>query len=171
MVEVGGVTETRFPSQAWFDRYREAINADDEYAAAAADWGTDFDGDMLFVTTDIPVDALDREALPPEARAELDEYVREGTGHALLGLAGGRCTAARLVADPGAVDVGFVLEGEYGAWKRLLRGEVGAVDGMMSGEFDLDGDLQKVLQYSEAATRLTDLAASVEAVFVDEAYA
>ena len=42
-------TETYyFPSQAWFDEYRERINADDEYAEAAADWDIDFGGDFVF---------------------------------------------------------------------------------------------------------------------------
>jgi hypothetical protein len=40
----------------------------------------------------------------------------------------------------------------------------------MSGDFELEGNMQKILQYSDAAVRLTDLAGSVDAEFADEKY-
>lgn len=54
--------------------------------------------------------------------------------------------------------------------KALLRQEIGVIDGLMGGDFELDGDMQKVLQYSDAAVRLTELAADIDAEFVDERY-
>jgi putative sterol carrier protein len=44
----------------------------------------------------------------------------------------------------------------------VTEGEIGAVDGLMSGRFEMDGDMQRVLEHSESATILIDCAAEVE---------
>jgi hypothetical protein len=48
---------------------------------------------------------------------------------------------------------------------------LGIVDGLMTGRFDIDGDMQKVLQYSGAAVRLTETAAGIDAEFAGEGVA
>jgi len=164
-----------FPSQAWFAEYRDRINQDDEYAEAAADWGTDFNGDFVFEMEEMPIDDLDTDAMPDSLAADLDQYVQEAegsyVGYAFLGLEGGECTAAELVEGPDEVDAGFTLSADNDTWKRLMQGELGVVDGMMSGRFEIDGDMQKVMQYSQAAVRLTETAADIDAEFADEAFA
>jgi len=161
-----------FPSSAWFDSYQDGINADDELAE---DWGVDFNGDFVFTMTDMPVDDLDRDAMPDELDEEIDAYIHETdsdgyTGHAYVALEAGNCDDARLIEDPSEVDYGFVLRGTYDTWVDLIKGNVGAVDGMMSGQFELEGDMQKVLQYTDSATRLTDIAGGVDAVFAHEEF-
>ncbi|MFD1514042.1 SCP2 sterol-binding domain-containing protein [Halomarina rubra] len=163
-----------FPSQAWFEAYEEAINDDEAYREASEGWGVDFEGDFLFEMTEMPVEEMDTAAMPEYLREELDEYVtpEEGKGHvgrAYLGLEDGRCTGARLV-EPDSVDPGFRLTAPTETWKALLDQEIGIIDGMMSGKFQLDGDMQKVLQYSQAAVRLTDIAGEIDAAFADERY-
>ncbi|MFC6992169.1 SCP2 sterol-binding domain-containing protein [Haladaptatus sp. GCM10025707] len=164
-----------FPSQPWFDRYREVINGDEKHAKLADGYGTDFNGDYIFVMTDMPVDEMNEAEMPDFLREELEEFVHEtpDDGHvgcAYLGLEDGRCTGARLVESPDAVDHGFVLTATIDDWKDLIDGQVDIISGMMSGRFALDGDMQKTLQYSAAAQRLTELAASVDAQFADEIY-
>ncbi|WP_255152525.1 SCP2 sterol-binding domain-containing protein [Halorarius halobius] len=161
-----------FPSQAWFTEYRKRINGDDEYAEISGDWGVGFDGDFVFEMRQMPVDDIDFDALPEELAAELEEYVdREtGTGYALLGLEGGECTSAELIADVDDVEYGFKMVAEFDTWKQLVSGQIGAIDGMMSGQFELEGDMQKVLQYSDSAARLTELSSNIDATFVDEEY-
>lgn len=160
-----------FPSQAWFDEYRRRINDDDEYAETASDWGVGFDGDILFEMTDMPVDEIDLDALPDDLREQLEAYVLPGdTGYAIMGLEAGECTRADFVESREAADHGFVMSGTYDAWTQLVTGKVGAVDGMMSGKFDLEGDMQKILSHSDSASRLTELSASIDAAFVDEEF-
>ncbi|HET7323838.1 MAG TPA: sterol carrier protein, partial [Halococcus sp.] len=55
-------------------------------------------------------------------------------------------------------------------WKALLKQEMGVIDGLMGGDFELDGDMQKILQYSDAAVRLTELSGNPDAEFADERY-
>jgi len=164
-----------FPSQDWFAVYKRRINEDEEYAEQGSDWGVEFNGDFIFEMRDMPIDEMDTDAMPDGLRQELDQYVSEenGTyvGHSFVGLEGGKCTDARLVESPDEVDVGFVLSADNDTWKDLMRGDVGVVDGMMSGQFEIEGDMQKVMQYSQAAVTLTDIAAGIDAEFADEEFA
>ncbi|MFB6179363.1 MAG: SCP2 sterol-binding domain-containing protein [Halorientalis sp.] len=163
--------EIVFPSQAWFDEYKNNVNADEEYADVSEGWGVDFNGDFIFKMTDMPIDDIDIDALPEDLQDELDQYVEDGVGQAFVGLADGECTDAFLIESADEVEEGFVLTGTYDNWVELIRGNIGAVDGLMSGKFELDGDMQKVLQYSDAATLLTENAGKVGGVFAHEEYA
>jgi hypothetical protein len=40
----------------------------------------------------------------------------------------------------------------------------------MSGHFDIEGDMQKVMQYSQAAVQLTESAADIDAVYADDEF-
>jgi putative sterol carrier protein len=164
------MSEVPFPSQAWFDQYKNAINENEEYGEAAADWGVGFDGDFLFITENMPIDGIDMDALPDDLREEMETYVDGDTGYTYVGLEGGNCTDAYLIEDPDDVEAGFILRADYDVWKQLLRGDIGAIDGMMSGKFDLEGDMNKVMQYSQAAATLTDISTSIDSYFVDEKY-
>lgn len=160
-----------FPSQAWFDEYERRINEDEKYADLASDWGVGFNGDILFEMTDMPVDEIDLDALPDDLRDELEAYVLPGDeGYSILGLEGGECTGADFLESREAADEGFVMSAEYDVWKELVTGKIGAIDGMMSGKFELEGDMQKILSHSDSAARLTELSSSIDAAFVDEAY-
>ncbi len=156
-----------FPSQAWFSRYEKTINDDDEYNEMSEGWGVEFDGDIIFEMTNMPVDDLDTAAMPEYLRDELDQYMTETgdgyTGFAYLGLEDGRCTGSDLITGPDTVDTGFHLTAHTEDWEELLRGDTDIIRGLMSGSFELDGNMQKILQYSNSAQRLTSLAASRKA--------
>jgi len=136
------------PSEAddWIDAWQAQLNDSAEYTEAGAGWGTDFDGSFLFVIR--PDDTYDGD-----------------TVFLYVDLVDGECTEARAVDSEDAVEYGFAYRGDYADWKALIRGEVGAVEGMMDGTFDLDGDMQKVLQYSDAAVAMTENAAAVDTDF------
>ena len=127
---------TPFPSEEWIAEWREQLNDNEEYAEKGQGWGAEFNGDFVF-----HVRADDR--LPD------DHYF-------FIGLEDGACTEARRIDDPDEVDAGFVYRGDYADWVALNRGDIGPIDGMMSGVFDIEGDMQKVLQYSEAAVAMSE---------------
>lgn len=164
-----------FPSQAWFAAYEEQINNDEEYAGKSEGWGVGFNGHFVFEMTDMPIDEMDTDAMPEYLQEELDQYITETNGRgyvgqAFCGLEDGNCTGAYLIEDAEEADNGFLLSATHGTWKRLLEQEIGVIDGLMGGDFQLDGDMQKVLQYSDAAVRLTDLASEIDAEFADEKF-
>lgn len=130
-----------YPSEDWIQEYQQRLLDDEAYQEASSGWGVGFNGDFIY-----HMQADDR--LPD------DRYF-------FVGLEDGDVYACREIDSPDEVDWGFILHGDYSDWVRLNEGEVGAVDGMMSGIFEIEGDMQKVLQYSEAAVAMTDIAKSI----------
>ena len=122
------------------EEYRDRLNESEEYGEQGAGWGVDFNGDFIFHI--------------PE-----DRYL-------FIALEDGDCTAVEEVEDLDAVEYGFVMRGEYSDWQKLNNGEMGAIDGMMSGVFDLEGDMQKVMQYSGAAVAMTEISSSIDTEYV-----
>jgi putative sterol carrier protein len=164
-----------FPSQEWFSAYEGRINEDDKYKEISEGWGVEFNGDFIFEMTEIPLDEMDSDSMPKDLREQMATYPQETNdkgyvGLAYLGLEDGQCTGASLVKNEGEVDNGFHLTATIEKWKELLRQERGIIDGLMSGDFELDGDMQKVLQYSDAAVRLTELAGKLDDEFADEKF-
>ncbi|MFQ3319334.1 MAG: putative sterol carrier protein [Natronomonas sp.] len=137
-----------FPSDGaeWITEYGQLLNENDDYQEVGGGWGVDFDGDFLFAVE--PDDAYDG----PEV-------------YFFLGLEDGDCTEAYEVDDPDEEEYGFVFRGPYTSWKRLFTGDLGPIDGMMSGEFEIEGDMQKVLQYSEAAVEMTETGQQIDTEF------
>lgn len=135
-----------FPSIDWFEELKERLNDNETYAEQAAGYGVDFDGDYVFTI---------------EAGDGLTETV-----HYYVGLEDGECTGVREVDSPDAVDTGFQLSGEYDSWKSVVRGEMGAVEGIMGGDLELDGDMNTLLKYQDAATTFVDTCSEIETEFV-----
>lgn len=131
-----------FPSPEWIDEWRERLNEDVEYAEKGAGWGVGFDGDFVFVVG-------------------ADERLPE-TKYYYVGLEDGECTAAYEIDDPEEVDAGFQYVGDYSDWVRLNEGKLGPIDGMMSGYFEVEGDMQKVLQYSDAAVAMSETGRDID---------
>jgi len=133
-----------FPSQEWIEAWERVVN-DSEYTDLGEGWGVGFDGDFLF-------------HVAADGRLPTDHYF-------YAALEDGEASDCREVEAPEAVDYGFVLRAPYSKWVEMTRGEIGAVDGLMSGEFEIDGDMQRVLEYSESAAVLVDCAACVETTY------
>jgi putative sterol carrier protein len=138
-----------FGTQEWLDQLRTAINAAEDYRAAAATW----EGDIAFVF-----------------EAEPERGWRE-TVPALLELWHGSCRRAVLVAEAEAEAAPFVIRAPYGRWKQVLRRELDPVKAMMQGKLRLRGDLPTIVRHVKAANALVGVAADVPTDFPDEAAA
>ncbi|WP_246985881.1 SCP2 sterol-binding domain-containing protein [Halorientalis marina] len=135
-----------FPSEAWIEQFQDRLNDNETYREAASDWGIEFNGDFIF-----EVEAAD-------GLAESHYY--------FVGLEAGDCTDAYRTETPEDEPYGFWFAGAYDDWKRMVEGDVGAIDGLMSGTFELEGDMQKVLQATDAAAALVDTTTEIESDFV-----
>jgi putative sterol carrier protein len=138
--------DTEFPTVEWFEELQTRLNEDDTYGEQAAGYGVDFNGDYLF-TID-----------PDDGLSERHHYY--------VGLEDGDCTEVYAVDSPAEADTGFELSGDYSSWKELVRGRMGAIEGIMSGEFELDGDMNTLMQYQDAAATLVEHCAEIESDFV-----
>jgi len=145
-----------FPSDEWIAEWKERLNENEAYAEAASDWGVGWNGDFVFT---IEVD--------DDFEEEFPEFVGgDGKIHYFIGLEGGECAEAERVEDLDEVDYGFELIGTYDNWKKLAQGEIGAIDSLMSGKFDLNGDMQRVMQYSDGAVKMVESATNIETNFL-----
>jgi len=98
---------------------------------------------------------------------ELEDHVTDdGDVYAWIGLEDGDCTGTDTLMGLEERDKGFVLHGDYESWVRLVTAELDVVEGIMSGEFELDGDMQKILQYTDAQLLMTDVAAETDKRFL-----
>lgn len=135
-----------FPSDEWFDELGDRLNANETYGEQAAGYGVDFNGDYIFTI---------------EAGDGLPE-----THHYFIGLEDGDCTGTRPIDNPAEADNGFELSGPYGNWKELVRGEMGAIEGIMGGDFELDGSMNTLLKYQDAATTFVETCSEIDTEFV-----
>jgi putative sterol carrier protein len=138
----------KLPSEAdeWIAEYQDKLNESEEYSEAGEGWGQGFNGAFIF-------------EIQPDGTYDGDPI------NLYVGVEDGSCHDAYVTEDPDGEDWGFAFRGEFESWKKLIQGEVDPVEGMMDGTFDLDGDMQKVLQYSEAAVVMTNLAADIDTEF------
>ncbi len=111
------------------------------------------------------------EGLPKKMR-ELTKLMKEygivesRTIYSFIGLENGKCTGTDIVQSLDAKDHGFVLSGSYENWKKLVKGELDAIQGVMRGDLELDGEMQQVMKYTNATKRMADIANNVETEFM-----
>lgn len=135
----------RFPSQEWFEELGEKLTESEQYGEEAAGWGVDFNGDFVFTI---------------EAGDGLDETV-----HYLLEVEDGDCHDVYPI-DIEEDEWGFELVGSYDSWKKIVKAELDPIDGIMSGELKLNGDMQQVLRYQDSADTLVSKCTEIDTEFV-----
>lgn len=107
----------------------------------------------------------------PELLVEMIEQLEENladdaTIYAWLDLYDGSCRDVGVLDDLEEREHGFVLSGEYAVWKGLVEGQEDVISLIMGGQMELDGDMQKILQYSDSAVALTEVAADTDSRFL-----
>ncbi len=106
-----------------------------------------------------------RTHLPERSSALLDQvedHIVDGTVYTYIDLYDGGCRETEILSDRDERDVGFVLTGEHGAWKRIVSGTLDPVPAVMSGELEIEGDMQQVLKYADATQLLGETAARLD---------
>jgi putative sterol carrier protein len=134
-----------FPSDEWFQRFIDAINASEGYASYAADW----EGDVV-----IAIEAEPDHGVPDDV-------------YGLLDLWHGGCRGGGLVDGARAEAAEFLVRAPYSRWKDVILGELEPVKGLMQGRLRVRGDLQKILRYVKATQELAHLTRNVKTTFPD----
>lgn len=111
------------------------------------------------------------EAEIPELLLELieqtEEYIIDGSVvYSYLDLHDGGCQNVDILTSLDEREHGFVISGEYSQWKKLVSGEANVINQIMGGKMEVDGDMQKILQYSDAAVTMTEVSAETDARFL-----
>ncbi|WP_254524960.1 sterol carrier protein [Natrinema caseinilyticum] len=99
--------------------------------------------------------------------AQLEENVAaDGTIYAYLDLFDTECRGVDTLTDLEERRHGFRLVGDYEQWRTLVRGNGDVIDMLMAGDFELDGDIQAILKYSDAAVALAEVSADLDSRFI-----
>ena len=133
----------KFPSDEWIKELSNQLNASEAYEKSAKDW----EGDFIFVCE--PDDAYD------------------GTAYLFLGLYHGKSPDAAMVASEDEREAEFVLRAPFSNWRKVIEGELDAIQGMMTRKLRVQGNLMKIMRYPTAAKDLVSCCALVPTDFGD----
>ncbi|WXG41879.1 MAG: SCP2 sterol-binding domain-containing protein [Candidatus Freyarchaeum deiterrae] len=131
--------EIKKMGKKWAAEYCKALNNTPEYEEAAKGWGVDFEGAMLFIMT-------------PSGEITFDVV-------SFLDLKDGKCLGIKLL-EPGEAPPrtpGLTLKAPMLTWKKLAFKEQNPVQALMTGELQLEGDMDLAMKYSQAAMLLADV--------------
>ena len=126
----------KFPSQEWMDQFVKEVNSSEAYANAAKTW----EGDVKLVMED-------------EHKA------------VYLDLWHGQCRAAEYLTDPEAKQAEFTISAGTEQWRKVLERKLDPVQGMMTRQIKLEGNLVKIMKNVKAAQELVRCATRVETEF------
>ena len=141
--------ELEFPSQEWVNAYKDAINANAEYARAGKDWTH---GVVAMVV-----------------KAEPAIGIAEDTAM-WLDVHEGKCRDIKLLPAKEAESAApFVVVASYAQWKQVIRKEIDPTKALMQGKLKLTkGHMPTMVKYVNASKQLVESTAKVPTKFKDE---
>lgn len=122
----------KFPSPEWMEQFLQELRTSAAYAKAAENW----EGDIVLVI--------------------------EGSSGVYLDLWHGECRAAEYLTDPYSKAAEFRISASLEKWRKILEGQLDPVQGLMTRQVRLDGNLIKVMKHIKAAQELVRCATRVE---------
>jgi putative sterol carrier protein len=136
-----------FPSAAWAEAYKDAINQNALYRRAAADWDQ---GSVAMVCKAEPAKGLSE----PHA--------------VVLDLSRGECRNVLYTTDDLDLDdASFVIEASYAQWSAIIRRELDPILAMLTSQLKLTkGHLPTLIKDVESSKQLVLSAAQVDTEFL-----
>jgi putative sterol carrier protein len=138
------MSKVLFPSHDWVKLLEQELNTSDAYADAAKNW----EGDFYFV--------IDPDKDNPQ----------QETTYLYMDLWHGKCRDAYLVHDRDAKKPAFVMSGAYSKWKRVVTAQLDPIQGLMTGQLRLKGNMVMVMKNVKAAQEMVKACTRIEAEFV-----
>ena len=134
----------KFPSDEWGKAFAEQLNASDAYERSAKDW----EGDFIFIIE------------PDKSYPEV--------AYLFVGLYHGKCTDTAMLANEGEREAQFVIRAPYVNWRKVIEGKLDPIQGMMTRQLKLQGNMMKILRYPKAAKEIVACCALVPTDFGSE---
>lgn len=131
----------KFPSDEWIKELSRQLNASESYEKSAKDW----EGDFLFVV-------------------EPDEVYPE-TAYLFLALFHGKSPDAALLSREDERKAEFVIRAPFSTWRKVIEGKLDPIQGMMTRQLRLQGDMMKIMRYPKAAKEIVSCCALVPTEF------
>jgi putative sterol carrier protein len=117
------------------------LNKSESYRDAARNW----EGDFYWIISGLP-------------GADKDVYLYVDLWH-------GACRDAFVVSDPATRKPEFVIEANYPVWRKVVDKKLDPIQGMVTRQLKLKGNMLKILKAPKAATELVHCATLVETVW------
>lgn len=138
-----------FPSAEWVAAYKDAINANPEYAKAGKDWTHGVVAMVVKAEPDL--------GIPEDLAMALD--VHEG-----------RCRETHLVpAREAELTAPFVVVASYAQWKQVIKKEIDPTKALMQGKLKLaKGHMPTMVKYVNASKQLVESTTRVPTKFRGE---
>jgi putative sterol carrier protein len=147
--------------EEWISEWMNKVNNESDYPETGEGWGEGFNGNFIF---EVEVDDEYQKALE-----HTDDDIENGMAFFAEVSDGEVHSSTNVdVNNIDEYDYGFNYHGTYTNWKGLINQEIGPIDGLMSGKFEIDGDMQKILQWSDGASSLANGAGLVDTTFPEE---
>ena len=127
----------KFPSDEWIKSLREQLNENESYERSAKDW----EGDFIFIVE--PDDAYPQ------------------TSYLLLELYHGKSPDAGMLDPEDLPETEYLIRAPYSTWKKVVEAKLDPIQGMMTGQLKLEGDLMKIMRYPKAAQEIVSTCAYV----------
>jgi len=128
-------------SDEWVQAFADAVNASRSYAEAAKTW----EGDFFLVI---------------EAGGDLHEEIVM-----YLDLWHGECRDAFVAADRSTKSPEFVISAPERVWRKIIDKKLDPIQGMMTRQLKLRGNMVKIMKAVKAAKELVDCATQVPTEF------
>ncbi|MBC7232948.1 MAG: SCP2 sterol-binding domain-containing protein [Chloroflexi bacterium] len=131
----------KFGSEEWVKALQEAINASEAYAEAAKTW----EGDFYFI-------------VEPGGPIEKEMVMYMDLWH-------GKCREAAVYEDRAAKTPAFVISAPLSVWRRVIEKNLDPIQGMMTRQMKIQGDMVKIMKAVKAAKELVECTTKVPTEF------
>ncbi len=130
-----------FGSPEWVQALHQELNNSQAYADAAKEW----EGDFYFV-------------VEPEGTVLETVYMYMDLWH-------GKSRDACVVHDPKEKNPVFVMSGKYGKWKQVVTAKLDPIQGLMTGQLKLKGNMVMVMKHVKAAQEMVRACTRIDTEF------
>ena len=137
------MSKVLFPSDEWVKALEQELNSSEAYADAGKNW----EGDFYFV-------------IDPDKDSPIKEPV-----YLYMDLWHGKCRDAYLVADKDTKNPAFIMSGAYAKWRRVITAQLDPIQGLMTGQLKLKGNMVMVMKNVKAAQEMVKACTRLDAEF------
>lgn len=134
-----------FPSEEWVKLLETELNTSEAYADAAKNW----EGDFYFV-------------IDPDK----DNPQQLETKYLYMDLWHGKCREAYAVDNKDVKSPAFIMSGPYSKWKRVVTAQLDPIQGLMTGQLKLKGNMVMVMKNVKAAQEMVKACTRIDAEFL-----
>jgi putative sterol carrier protein len=130
-----------FGSEAWIQAFKNELNSSKEYEEAGKTW----EGDFYFV-------------VEPEGPVTETIYMYVDLYH-------GKAREACIVKDKSEKNPAYLMTATYGKWQKVVAGQLDPIQGMLTGQLKLKGNMVQVMKYVKAAQEIVKTCARIDTEF------